>query len=117
MSNTAPTQTAKPTVTRLPRAPLGRPGAAAVAKAVERGLVVHVEHPNFPCVLTAGISRRADGSTVYEMIAHGATSHVVGDLDGEFDSALELGRALAFQVGNRRAFWAAQGKLESSVAP
>lgn len=101
---------------RVPRAPEGRSGAAAVAQAVLLGLVVHVEHPNFPITLTAGRSQRADGSHFFELIAHGATCGIVGDFEGEFPSALDLGRALEFQVGNRRAFWAAQRKLETAAA-
>jgi hypothetical protein len=97
---------------QVPRAPLGRDGASAVAHAVLAGLVVHVEHPDFPLTLTAGRSSRADGSRYFEMIAHGATSHIVGDLEDEFDSAIALGRALSYQVGNRRALWAARAALE-----
>lgn len=99
---------------RVPCAPEGRSGAAAVAQAVSIGLVVHVEHPDFPITLTAGRSQRADGSHFFELIAHGSTCNMVGDFEGEFENAIELGRALEFQVGNRRAFWAAQTKLEAA---
>lgn len=99
-------------MSRVPCAPPGKSGAAAVAAAVERGLVVHVEHPNFPCVLTAGLSRRADGSRVYEIVAHGARCAFAGDIESTEGSALELGRALEAQVGNRRAYWAAMAAAE-----
>lgn len=97
---------------RVPAAPPGRSGAGAVARAIEAGLVVHVEHPNFPgVVMTAGRSQRADGTSLYEMIAHGATSNVCSDIHDEDSSAIVIGRAFQAQVGNRRAFWAAQRKL------
>lgn len=101
---------------RVQRTPAGGSGAGAVARAVDAGLVVHVEHPNFGGTLTAGRSQRADGTHVYELIAHGSVFSVgvVADLDGEFPTAIELGRALEFQVGSRRAYWAAMRRLEAA---
>lgn len=92
---------------RVPQVPMGESAVGAIIQAVETGHVLHVEHPNFGGTLTAGISRRADGSRVFETIAHGCSV----DVGDTFPSALELARSFTYQVGNRRPYWAAVAAL------
>ena len=95
---------------RVRQVPLGESAVGEIIRAVEAGLVLQVEHPNFGGTLTAGISRRADGSRVYETIAQGCSV----DVGDTFPSVLELARSFTYQVGNRRPYWAAVAALAGS---
>ena len=92
---------------RVRHVPLGESAVGEIIRAVESGLVLHVEHPNLGGTLTAGVSHRADGSRVFETIAHGCSV----DVGDTFSSALEMARSFVYQVGNRRPYWAAVAAL------
>lgn len=83
----------------------------ALKEAFDRGLVVHAPHPDFGGTLTAGRSRRADGSRVWEMIQHGGTV----DVGNECTSASDLARQFVYQVGKRAAFAGACAALERAA--
>ncbi len=95
---------------RVRQVPLGESAVADLIRAIEAGLVLQVEHPNFGGTLTAGISRRADGSRVFETIAQGCSV----DVGDTFPNALELARSFSYQVGNRRPYWAAVAALAAA---
>lgn len=75
----------------------------AVFEALESGLMVHAEHPNFGGVVTAGRYVRAVGPAGFALIHHAANA-TADVTDEDISSVPELARAFIFQVGNRAAY-------------
>jgi len=74
---------------------------AEVARAVEKGLVVHCEaHPDFGGPVTAGPYRWADGRAGWAIVHVGSTADVSCEA---FDGPLDLARSFVYQVGKQLA--------------